>query len=174
MSNTKNGEFKVSGVRVIVQKRKNGSLDPADLKRGIRKLGYSEATGTYVFGLRGARRSKPWWIGRATRQGFGGECPSDHGMAKYRDALLKSKGTPILGLIRQGKMGRGRVNAKAIASLEKGLTPVAHAANRKLLNKYNLRAKPIAHVDSSLRVRGGRPRRDAALLRRMLKPEGRK
>ena len=95
-------------------------------------------------------------------------------MAKFRDALLKCKGTPVLGLIRQGTTGRGRIHSKAITSLEKGLTPVAHAANKRLLNKYNLRAKPIAHVDSSLRFRGGRPRKDAALLRRMLKPQGRK
>jgi hypothetical protein len=160
----------LSGVCVIEQARKNGSVEPADLKEKIKQTGCSGKRGVYLFGVRGSRKSIPAWVGRATRQSFEAECCSDHVLSKVRDALLKNRGTPVLFLIPQGRPGHGKAEVRAIAALEKKMIGMAHAANPRLLNKYGLPSKPISQADESLRVRQGRPTKDGALLREMLKP----
>jgi hypothetical protein len=164
----------LSGVCVVEQARKNGSVDHADLKRKIRQTGCGGKKGVYLFGVRGSRKSVPTWVGRATRQDFEAECCSDHVLSKIRDALLKNRGTPVLLLIPQGKPGQGKADVKAIAALERKMIGMAHAANPRLLNKYGVPSKPITQADEGLRVRHGRPTKHDALLREMLKPKGRK
>ena len=160
----------LSGVCAIEQARKDGSVDHADLKRKIKQTKCGGKKGVYLVGVRGSRKSIPAWVGRATRQSFEAECCSDHVLSKVRDALLKNRGTPVLFLIPQGKPGQGKADVKAIMALEKKMIGIAHAANPRLLNKYGLPSKPISQADQSLRVRQGRPTRDGALLRKMLKP----
>ncbi|MGA7741499.1 MAG: hypothetical protein WCE40_06640 [Polyangia bacterium] len=160
----------ISGVSVIEQPRKNGSLDPTDLKKKIRKTGHGGKSGVYVYGLRDSTGRHPVWVGHARKQSFEAECCSDHVMSKVREALLQNRGTPVLYLLPQGRPGQGKTDMRAIMALEKRVIGMAHAANpRRILNKYGLPSKPNAQTDESLPVGRGRLSKAGASLRKMLK-----
>ncbi|MGO9662402.1 MAG: hypothetical protein ACLP66_03725 [Polyangia bacterium] len=163
----------VSGVKMVVQKRQNRSLEQASLKQKINKTRYGKRKGVFVAGLRTSRRSIPWWVGCTTKQGFGEECASDHTASKIRHALLKSPGTLTVSMIAQDRPVRGRVSKRAVIGLEDGLIAHARKANPKLLNKRRP-GEANRRAETSLCLDRGRPTKDERYFLNMFKPKGRK
>ena len=57
--------------------------------------GLSDACGCYAFII----RNKIWYIGRTKKQGFKGECFTDHKLKIYNKALIQHQGKPRLMLV---------------------------------------------------------------------------
>ena len=61
--------------------------------------GLSKACGCYVFAMRSARGTTPWYVGKAERTVFGTECFNAQNRNTYFNHTRKRKGTPLLFLI---------------------------------------------------------------------------
>jgi len=101
----------------------------------------SGACGCYVFGVRAAKGTLPWYVGKAAFQSFGSECFTSDKIVKYNRACRgRRKGTPVLFFYAKVTPGTGRFSrpsgngARDIALLENMLIGIALKRNSNLVN----------------------------------------
>jgi hypothetical protein len=105
------------------------------------------AVGCYVFAIRAAKGSRPWYVGKTEKGSFKGEVWTPHKLLLYNEALhLRKKGKPLLYFIAKntkgGKFAKPRKGGIGdIRALENLLIGTCLLRNRKLLN-----AKQTKHL----------------------------
>lgn len=97
------------------------------------------ACGCYLYAVRAGRGMKPWYIGKAVKQGFEKECLKSHQLLIYNDVISGRKGKPQLLLIALKTKGDrfakpGPAHQKKIDFLETNLIGAAMKRNRSLMN----------------------------------------
>jgi hypothetical protein len=116
-----------------------------DVEREYPRL--SGAVGCYVFAIRAAKGSRPWYVGKTEKSSFKGETWSPHKLNLYNEALnQRGKGKPLLYFIarhtRGGKFAKARKGGIGdIRALENLLIGTCLLRNSKLLN-----AKQTKHL----------------------------
>lgn len=107
----------------------------------------SGAVGCYVFAIRAAKGSRPWYVGKMEKGSFRGEVCTPHKLLLYNEALhLRKKGKPLLYFIAKstkgGKFSKPRKGGIGdIRALENLLIGTCLLRNHKLLN-----AKQTKHL----------------------------
>ena len=101
--------------------------------------GLSKACGCYVFAMRSARGSTPWYVGKADRTTFGTECFNAHNRLTYFNFTRDRRGTPLLFLIARrtpkGRFAKPYTNGTAdVDYVESFLIGAALTRNPDLLN----------------------------------------
>ena len=98
---------------------------------------YKNRIGCYVFAIRTARGSMPFYVGK-TWNSFGAEVFTPHKISDhYQKIVAENKGTPTLTFISLGK-SQGRKPQAVIRELEKHLITMAYLRNRRLTNIQDL------------------------------------
>jgi len=101
--------------------------------------GLSKACGCYVFAMRSARGTTPWYVGKADRTTFGTECFNARNRLTYFNHTRERKGTPLLFLVARmtpkGRFAKPYMNGTAdVDFVESSLIGAALARNPDLLN----------------------------------------
>ena len=129
-----------------IPKNPNGLIanDKESLKRYWQQVedmeeGLSSAIGIYIFGIRAGRGVVPWYVGKASAQGFYKECFQHHKLTHYNNCIAARKGTPVLTLIakftQRGYFAAANRNGhKDIMALEAMLIGTCLQRNKKLMN----------------------------------------
>lgn len=101
--------------------------------------GLAKACGCYVFAMRSARATTPWYVGKADKTAFGTECFNDRNMRTYFNHTRDRKGSPFLFLIARmtptGRFAKPYPSGTAdVDFVESYLIGVALRRNPDLLN----------------------------------------
>ena len=101
--------------------------------------GLSKACGCYVFAMRSARGTTPWYVGKAEKTEFGTECFNASNRVTYFNFTRERKGTPLLLLIARmtpkGRFAKPYTNGTPdVDFLETLLIGAALTRNPGLLN----------------------------------------
>lgn len=101
--------------------------------------GLSKACGCYVFAMRSARGTTPWYVGKAEKTVFGTECFNASNRLTYFNHTRERKGTPLLFLIARmtpkGRFAKPYTNGTAdVDFVETFLIGAALTRNPDLLN----------------------------------------
>ena len=128
------------------------------------------ACGCYVFAIQSSGRNatpKPWYVGKAEKQSFGGEVFTSDKIIKYNDALFTmERAIPCLFFLPRCNPNRGfaKPNGKPrprIDDLESKLIGLALKRNPKLINVRGTKKHKIV-VHGYLNSTGRGPRSAAA------------
>ncbi len=136
---------------------RNGALVDSHAKKEFwrnveaEQVRLSSAVGCYVFAIRAAKGSRPWYVGKTEKSSFKGEAWTPHKLNLYNEALhLRKKGKPLLFFIARGTKGgkfaqprRGGIGD--IRALENLLIGTCLLRNSKLLN-----AKQTKHLRGTI------------------------
>jgi hypothetical protein len=100
---------------------------------------FQDMHGVYIFVVQASRGMTPWYVGQATRQGFGREAFGSHQRNHYSRALAKRRrGKPAIFFVSH-PMSRGKINARLIDKVETFLIDIASRKNPEL---GNVKKKP--------------------------------
>lgn len=99
----------------------------------------SEARGCYVFAMRSARGTTPWYVGKASKTTFSKECFNHKNRSTFQSVTKDHRGTPLLYLIAlmtpTNKFAGTYENTnRHIDYVEKFLITAAYVRNPKLIN----------------------------------------
>ena len=106
--------------------------------------GLDNACGIYIYSIKTKSNEKPWYVGKAQKQGFIKECFTHHKLVYYHEALAKSKGTPMIyfvARIRQKNSFSTPTSSKTghrdIDFVEQMFIELAYNKNKGIRNKKN-------------------------------------
>jgi hypothetical protein len=123
--------FKVYGPFKVPKKK--GIITDANLSEFWEKTHmHSKKIGCYIFAIRAAKGSVPWYVGK-TERNFKAEVFSPRNIKNYNKLIGGRKGTPFIYLLTDPKKKR-KVSGKHINKLETYLILQAIDRNPKLLN----------------------------------------
>lgn len=128
-------------IQLLGAKAGSGRPDCGDL---------GDKNGLYVFAIRTPGRNgpiKPFYVGRTVRQGLLDEAFGPHQKDRYREALGKSKGTPVMCFIAPpGK--KKKLDKRLLEDWERILIYLAYSRNYEICNTH--------HVPRAMRIEGVR------------------
>lgn len=133
----------------------------------------SSAVGCYVFAIRAAKGSRPWYVGKTEKGSFRGEVWTPHKLLLYNEALhLRKRGKPLLYFIARstkgGKFAKPRKGGIGdIRALENLLIGTCLLRNSKLLNAKqtkNLRGTTVPGYMNEQPGARSKPAKDLAKL----------
>jgi hypothetical protein len=138
------GPFEIPRDRTLVDSHAKKKFW-GDVEQGHTRL--SNAVGCYIFAIRAAKGSRPWYVGKTEKSSFKGEAWTPHKLNLYNEALHRTeKGKPLLYFIARntkgGKFAKPRKGGIGdIRALENLLIGTCLLRNSKLLN-----AKQTKHL----------------------------
>jgi len=131
---------------VAIPKQSNGLItrDKHEIKSFWEEVededeGLSSSIGIYIFSIRAGRGILPWYVGKAEKCGFIGECFQPHKITHFDNCIASRKGTPLLTLIPKFTNNdrftkpNGKIHHD-ISSLEKMLIGSCLQKNKELVN----------------------------------------
>ena len=127
------------------------------------------ARGCYIFGIRSAAGTKPWYVGK-TRRTFRQECFTDRNQLRFNEVLAERKGTPVLFLLaRMTPTGRfGTPTPQEADWVEQMLIHHCLYANGELLNVHGARLATEVVIPGLHNSPPGRPSEEARALKLLL------
>ncbi len=145
------GPFQIPFRRVGLQKRiDNEHVTEFWNQKELSKLKLKQ--GTYIFALRVAKGSLPWYVGQASKT-FQQECFTTHKTEKYNKLLFETrKGTPVMYFVALPG-NRQKISKPVLSHLEKTLIQMASLKNGGLLN---IQGKALPEWGIKGVIRGGK------------------
>ena len=131
-------------------------LDEGEFKRRIDKEdinefwnnvdpGLDNACGIYIYSIKTKSKERPWYVGKAQKQGFVKEIFTHHKLVYYHEALEKSRGTPMMYFVARVRSNKSsfsnptssKTGHREIDFVEQMFIEMAYSKNKGIRNKKN-------------------------------------
>ncbi|GEM_PF-5400054 len=168
---TKWFEFKPDGPHNFsrhVQRNAKGikQVDLKAFKKWLKGLSLGSERGVYFFAT-GAKKPKPWYVGRTTAQDFAAECGAKE--AIINKMVQIGHGDALLFVLRAPASKSAAALDAAISDLETEMIRSCYRLNVQLLNDKKKHPVQDTFVPGVLRSGAGKPTGAAAAFRTLLK-----